>query len=49
MLAWMSMNFQTYLWRCKYYGGAHVVLVIVIGKGHGDQSSNLKWGCLHFT
>ena len=30
-------------------GGAHGVMVIVVGNGHGDTSSNLEWDWLHFT
>ena len=30
------------------YGGACSVIVIVVGNGHGDPSSNLGPGCLHF-
>ena len=31
------------------FGGAHGVMVIVIGNGHGDTSSNPGWDWLHFT
>ena len=30
-------------------GGARGVMVIVVGNGHGDTSSNLGQGQLHFT
>ena len=30
-------------------GGAHGVMVIVVGNGHGDSSSNLGREWLHFT
>ena len=30
-------------------GGAGGVMVIVIGNGHGDTSSNLRRDWLHFT
>ena len=30
-------------------GGAHGVMVIVIGNGHSDTSSNPGWDWLHFT
>ena len=29
--------------------GAHGVMVIVVGNGHGDSSSNPGWDWLHFT
>ena len=29
--------------------GAWSVMVIVIGNGHSNQSSNPGWRCLHFT
>ena len=29
--------------------GAHGVMVIVVGNGHGDTSSNPGQGWLHFT
>ena len=29
--------------------GARGVMVIVVGIGHGDTSSNPRPGCLHFT
>ena len=31
------------------YGGARGVMVIVVGNGHGDTSSNPGWNWLHFT
>ena len=30
-------------------GGACCVMVIVVGNGHGDTSSNRGWDSLHFT
>ena len=30
-------------------GGAHGVIVIVVGNGHGDMSSNPERDWLHFT
>ena len=30
-------------------GGARGVMVIVVGIGHGDTSSNPGWDWLHFT
>ena len=30
-------------------GGARGVMVIVVGNGHGDTSSNPGWDWLHFT
>ena len=30
-------------------GGAHGVMVIVVGSGHGDMSSNPERDWLHFT
>ena len=41
----MSTN---HIYRCPY-GGARVVMVIVVGNGHGDTSSNPGWDWLHFT
>ena len=31
------------------FGGASGVMVIVVGNGHGDSSSNPWLGCVHFT
>ena len=28
-------------------GRAHVVIVIIVGNGHGNMSSNSRWGWLH--
>ena len=33
----------------KIFGGARGVTVIVVGKGHGDTSSNPGRDWLHFT
>ena len=30
-------------------GGARGVMVIIVGNGHGDMSSNPGWDWLHFT
>ena len=30
-------------------GGACGVMVIIVGNGHGDTSSNPGWDWLHFT
>ena len=30
-------------------GGARSVIVTVVGKRHGDSSSNPERGCLHFA
>ena len=35
-----------YVW---FYGGARGVMVIVVGNGHGDTSSNPGREWLHFT
>ena len=35
--------------ECLVWGGAHGVMVIVVGNGHGDTSSNPERGRLHFT
>ena len=32
-----------------YFGGARGVIVIVVGNGHGDTSSNPERDRLHFT
>ena len=31
------------------WGGAHGVMVIIVGNGHGDTSSNPGQDWLHFT
>ena len=36
-------------WVDKYKEPALGVMVINVGNGHGDQSSNPGQGCLHFT
>ena len=33
----------------KHVGGAHGVMVIIVGNEHGDISSNPRWNWLHFT
>ena len=30
-------------------GGTHGIMVITIGNGHGNPSSNPETDCLHFT
>ena len=40
---WMGNKIQSNL------GGVRGVMVIVIGNGHGDPSSNPGWDWLHFT
>ena len=42
-----GMDFHIYIHT--YIGVAHGVMVIAIEHGHGDTSSSLRWGCLHFT
>ena len=32
-----------------FFGGAHGVMVIIVGNGHGDTSSNPGRDWLHFT
>ena len=38
-------------YECAYYdvGGARGVMVIVVGNGHGDTSSNPRRDWLYFT
>ena len=36
-------------WMFEVFGGARGVMVIVVGNGHGDTSSNLGRDWLHFT
>ena len=39
-----------FIYIYKYiYGGARGVMVIIVGNGHGDMSSNPGWDWLHFT
>ena len=40
----VSQELYIYIFR-----SACGVIVIVIGNGHGDTSSNPRQGCLHFT
>ena len=35
-------------WYNSYFGGARGVMVIIVGNGHGDMSSNPGWDWLHF-
>ena len=37
------------VWINIYFGGACGVMVIVVGNGHGDTSSNPERDWLHFT
>ena len=38
------------MWRCPWcIGGAYGVMVIVVGNGHGNTSSNPRRDWLHFT
>ena len=37
------LKFDEIIW------GTQGVIVIIIGNGHPDPSSNPGWGCLHFT
>ena len=54
---WCLMAYQSYeLFNAKSftyiyesYGGAHGVMVIVVGNGRGDTSSNIGRDWLHFT
>ena len=43
-----SKSFQVFL-SIKNNGGARGVMVIIVGNGHGDTSSNPGWDWLHFT
>ena len=36
-------------YKIRLCGGARGVMVIVVGNGHGDTSSNPRWDWLHFT
>ena len=45
IVKWWSVEFSSIL----YVGDAHVVMVINIGNGHGEPSSNPGLGCFHFT
>ena len=45
-----TVIFQTILFSISIvFGGAHGVMVIVVGNGHGDTSSNPGRDLLHFT
>ena len=39
----------SWLYADLFYWGARKVMDIVVGNGFGETSSNLGWGCLHFT
>ena len=34
---------------CGVSGGARGVMVIIVGNGHSNMSSNPRWDWLHFT
>ena len=40
---------KEYRIKTFFLGGARGVMVIVVGIGHGDMSSNPGRDCLHFT
>ncbi len=45
-----KINQQIYIDDINLFAkGARGVMVIVVGKGHGDTSSNPRWDWLHFT
>ena len=44
LLSWISLSNHII-----FYGGASGVMVIVVGNGHGDTSSNPGRDWLHFT
>ena len=45
----VSRNYSNLIIICHMVsGGVHGVMVTVIGNGHGDLSSNPRWGSLHF-
>ena len=37
-----------YIYKYIYMGGAHGVMVIIAGNGHGNTSSNPGWDWFHF-
>ena len=44
------MRFPNLLgWNDPRHTGVRGVMVIVVGNGHGDTSSNPGWNWLHFT
>ena len=45
----VAMLYNTWRLLKMRIGGARGVMVIVVGKGHGDMSSNPGWDWLHFT
>ena len=45
----LNLNLGAEFLSLYYYGGARGVMVIVIGNGHGDSSSNPGREWLHFT
>ena len=51
-LDWMHLLFTQVhflFWQLSRVGGQYTtVMVIVVGNGHGNLSSNPGWGCLHF-
>ena len=44
---WNMFKMQIYIYI--YLGSAHGVMVIIVGNGHGDTSSNPGRDWLHFT
>ena len=45
----MSIYIYIYLYICIFtWESACEVMDSIIGNGHGDQSSNSGWTCLHF-
>ena len=45
-----DMNTWNHFWGLfKKFGGARGVMVIVVGNGSGDTSSNPGWDWMHFT
>ena len=48
MQNWIVWNRTDYLYK-NGLEGARGVMVIVVGNGHGDTSSNPGQYCLHFT
>ena len=43
------IHIHTHMLYMLTHGGARGVMVIVVGNGHGDTSSNPGWDWLHFT
>ena len=54
LLVYLMLNpvfpsIHLYTITTNYFGSAHGVMVIVVGNGHGDSSSNPGREWLHFT